>query len=294
MSVENTLPSSEKLNRFKELAHKPKDILYSKLLDAAVEMIDFQDPDGNIDKYYFSRQNRVKVIYFRHLSHADAGALILTAKHLNKVGNLPINFVLPLAASLETGDQSDKLTDFYNVIKPKLQRHRIEPIHVAREKDREKYGIARSTAENLRLFREIRNGAALMYFPEGTVEGGRRDPKTGLINGLSQVKDEFLPQMLSRISKNTEIAFLPVSVSGTNRIYDPSTEDVTSEAGLTVPKQWLFRQFPKLAMATVGAPFTSYDMAQSGVNPNNPMEFNNFLMQRQAEMVPIQERGFYR
>jgi hypothetical protein len=294
MSIEQALSDSGKVGTFKEIASKPKDILYSKLLDAAVEMIDFQDPNGYIDKYYFKRQNRVKVVYFRHLSHADAGALILTAKRLNKVGNFPINFVLPLAASLETGDQSDKLTDFYNVIKPKLQKHRIEPIHVAREKDREEYRLARSTAENLRLFREVKRGAALMYFPEGTVEGGRRNPNTGEINGLSQVKDEFMPQMLSRIGADQEIAFLPISVSGTNRIYDPTTANVTSEAGRIVPMQWLFRQFPKLATATVGEPFTSQDMLRSGVNLNNPQEFNNYLMYRQAEMVPSEERGFYK
>lgn len=276
------------------LSRKKTDILYSQFLDAVVRMTDFQDPEGNIDKFYFLRQNRAKVVYFRHVSHADFGPLLILAKKLNKTGNLPVKGSLIVAKSLPTGDQSEMLSDFNRVAEPKLIAAGINPIYVTRKKDRDEYKLKVNSTELKNVMRAVQKGNNVIYSPEGTVEGGRLNPATGKPNGLNKVDDEIMATVLSREAETREIAFLPIVIQGTNDIYNPTTEKVAEGVKLEFVKQLVHHHPRKIATATVAEPFTSTDMIRLGVDLSNPEQFNTFLMNRFAERLPVEERGYYR
>lgn len=274
--------------------HRVKDWVYGQFLDAVERWTDLQDQNEYIDEFYFLRQNKIPVVIFNHLSHADFGPILKVAGNLNKIGNPKVNASLILAKSLATGDQSGMLGDFYRAAEPKLIKSRVSPIYVTREKDREKYKLPMDSTELRKVIGVVRRGDVLIYCPEGTVEGGRTNPETGELNGLVRVADQTLPTILGKEALKKELAFLPVAIQGTNEIYNPTTEKVTTDIKRDFALQLLHHHPSKIATATVGKPFTSVDMINDGVDIGNPEEFNTYLMSNIAQNLPEELRGYYR
>ncbi len=285
----------------REFLHFPKEALYRKLARDGADMIDVQDPFESIDEYYFLRQNRTPIVYANHESHMDGGALVKVSQLLNKPGNIPMEFKLPLAASLRTGDQSSKHTEFYNAMKPWMIENHIHPVEVAREADREKYNIKAATDQSRELLSIPSSRDGIMIFPQGSVQAGRINPETGKRFGMIEVKNDLIPRIVRRsvAQHSKDVAFLPVAIHGTYRLFDPgvpndsSTAHITREAKQSLMKKHMgFR--PKLATAIIGEPFTTEELEQNGIDLRDKEAINTFLMNRIAEMLPEDARGYYR
>lgn len=271
----------------------PRSFILKEFAMSGTEMIDIEDPEGNVDKFYFLKQGKYPIIIFNHLSLADVGAAVKISSLLNRVGNPHLDFNMPVSISLE-GKQGLFVKTFYDAVKPWLRKQRIEVYEVARYKDRKDYGYDPTEEVNQDLHNTVYTDRGLMIFMEGEQTGGRINQQTGFENGMIEVKNYQVPeQMLSSIQFGREVAFLPIGIHGTNRLLNPDNRQLTREA-LECMVYQKFGADPKLATATVGPPFTSDDICKEGITPDDFEGVNTYLMKQIARLIPEDLRGFYR
>lgn len=284
-----------------------KETAYRQIAKGGAEMIDFQDPNDYIGEFYFLRQNRFALAYANHESHVDEGVLIEAVDRMNGIGNPHLEFNFPLATSLSSGHQSGLLTNYYLALKPLMEKHRIHPIEVAREVDKEQYSMEGTVKEYFELMRSPQRGKGVVAFPQARVMSGRVDLATGERKGMIKVENDMLPELIRKSLRRAKkgVAFLPIGIHGTFRIYDPgiynpsTDQTVPGTAGITTEawKVLALQRFGirrKLATAVVGKPFTSEELFAQGVSIEDSEAINTFLMQRSAELIPKDARGYYR
>lgn len=178
-------------------------------------------------------------IVANHTSHPDALPAAKVGTRLAETINpvLPENeritgFLMPFALSMETGTQGQLLATLYNDIKPSLEKLGTTPVYTATENDIEKKRVSgtNSVSYSRQLLQGVKNGKSIIIFPEGKVEGGRRNEK-GNIKGMQEFRRDSLQQTL-RIStaEKEKVAVVPVGISGGYNVYDPQKNRLTIDA----------------------------------------------------------------
>lgn len=267
-----------------------------KMAEISIGMIDYQDPNGFIDEFYFLNQNAVGIAISNHRSHADFGVVVETARRMNKPGNFHKELMLPLARSISAGKQSRNIRNFYEAQTNWLKTQHVKAVEVVRDADVDKYGMAKSLDATRALVGNAKPNHAYYIFPEAHVTGGRTNPETGLTNGMIKPDNNLLQAVTKTAIKNgTRVIYLPIGIEGTENIFDNTegARELPFNALANLPATAL-GVGRKLARAVVGVPFSSDEMFASGVSLENSDQINSFALDRVARLVSAQARGSYR
>lgn len=172
-----------------------------------------------------------------HTSHADAyptalaGYKIINIINSIRKENKIKGLFQPYALSLDIGTQGHLLDVIFDDTQPLLRRLGITPIYTATANDiKEKRVNGSNAVEYTRtMIQGIKNGYGIAIFPEGKVEGGRRDGN-GNIKGMQKFEDAAM-QVHLRISatNNKRVAVFPVGISGGYNVYEPHGKSVPLE-----------------------------------------------------------------
>ncbi len=147
--------------------------------------------------------------------------------------------LLLIAKTLE-GGQGEEITSGFSMTKPILDKNNVQTLPIIRKKD-EKYFSKEEIEESRRQSRIetgkiVEAGRIPIILPEGVVESGRQKPggAPGEINGMMPLEPRAMANLLTRIRRQgKEPLIFFVGTTGENRIYDPITEKITSEAYMT-------------------------------------------------------------
>lgn len=265
------------------------------LAEVGYEMIDFQDPNMNLDKFALESRGRVGVIVANHRSHADGGVVVEAVRRVNRRDNPANTFLLPIAASIGTGDQTDTIQTFFNAQEAWFKARYIDPIHIVRPKDINNYDMKINRADLRKFASGIRPNGKFFIFPEAHVQGGRINPLTGQRTETIEVDNASLQTVMERsVKKDLEVVFINIGIEGTEKIFD------NTEGAQEIPLGVWLNLLPTIAgmglsMATVkvGQSYTSTDILNSGVSLTESDAINSFVMQRFKGLISDRAMGFY-
>lgn len=236
----------------------------------------------------------------RHHSHPDGfiiGRLTLDLKAMvNEV--LPpekqtAGFFMPLAQSLEEGQQDRPVMQVYQEIKPALRKFGLVPAPIVRTKDVEKYKMQTDEDEELRMRELINEGYnGVMLFPEGTTEGGRTD-SSGKVIGMVPFERNAIKRTYLFLKRNTgsEVIFIPAATFGGREMLNPDSKQVSP----VILARALTSPYPHLASIRVGMPIRS-DQGEAAelLKGRDRDALNNFFGGKVAELLPNEhEQGVY-
>lgn len=226
------------------------------------------------------------IMYANHQSYVDAKIFRDIAKKVAQ--HVPSEdlkgFYLPIAASLETGDQGTFAKSMHDLFKSFDNYGNVVTVPVVREVDKAEHGIQEEVyrKELVKVLNAPKDGFGLAIFPEGGRNGGRIG-KDGKINGLQKVEESGLLLHFMKKHKARGVVLLPVGISGTNLIVPPDNDGIPEEILDIVTGK---TEASVVANATIGEPFV--------VNADNvgnyPMDG---LMKKVANLLPTESRGVY-
>lgn len=180
------------------------------------------------------------ILISNHTGHADVAGTAVVSKQLTELANRvrpPENqfrgFMLTIAASLESAHQNLFLQQCTRQARKLLSKYSLSLEAYIRKKDIEKYqmhsrnnaGYAERTNEIIRKEKE-READGLVYYIEGTVEGGRRikeGENAGQIKGTQRIDWEQCDMLINRAQSrdNRNVVIITISSDGASEILDP-------------------------------------------------------------------------
>lgn len=274
------------------VSEPPKRVVRSimpSVIEAATNACDFDNLDFKLSMLpSVLKPHDLIIVAAGHKSHADLAVVLKFASSIRRAANWIGNFHLPLAASVEGGQQGPVIQWlFVEGGKPAMLENKVYPLNVTTDNDISKRGLKPKRRETLEKLSEIihEENSAIFVFPEATLDGGRFDQKKNGIYGLRRVTKPVIGTMV-RMAKEAGrgIVTLAVGISGTNHILSPESKLPTPEfVGAFVEQQQGKYRF--LARVKVGRPVRlEYER---GIN------FDELMMRRIAKLLPPDERGDY-
>ncbi len=238
----------------------------------------------------------VPVIYSNHQSHTDGVILSILIEEIRKhlAPDRLNGFLCPVAASMASGDQNDRVQGGTFIFQPIFNRIGFIHVPIIREDDRRKYGMEGSNREAIeRLIYAPRDNYGLVVFPEGTVQGGRAG-KDGRINGMQQVEGGGI--LLRCISfwrdQGKKSVLLPVGIVNSYQIFNPDRYDLPKALMEMIGGE---SKVSQLVNVVVGEPITSDEINQNLGKMLDPkkQEHIDYLMKKIALLLPVEARGYY-
>lgn len=267
--------------------------------------VDYPEGFGKVFKQAMSERNekgQQKYSIFvvsRHHSHPDGFIIARLALDLKAMANdvLPADeqmkgLFMPLAQSLEDGQQDKPIMQIYKEIKPTMKRFGLVPAPIVREKDIATYEMKKDDDEEARMRQLIEqryNGIVL--FPEGTTKSGKTD-KQGNLYGmvdfeLNSIKKSYL--FLKR-NMGAESLFIPTATFGGRELLNPDNKWVSPSLLLTT----LISPYPAIASIKVGMPIRSDEgELENLLRGKDRLALNKFFGKIIAQMLPPNEQGVY-
>jgi 1-acyl-sn-glycerol-3-phosphate acyltransferase len=259
----------------------------------------YEYPSEYTQKIQEAAQKGPIIVTINHTSHTDfAVAAVITADITHKANKVLSTdkkiegFVMPLALSLAIGKQGKLLSMLYNELLPLLADFGVEPILTPTENDliqgritKVEYEKARRKFAKEMLTAVGHKKKSILIAPEGRVEGGRIDEKTGKIKGLQEFRKGSIHQTLrTATSQYDNATIIPIGISGGYKVYDPQGKRLTSEA----LRVGLGLSFQSLMSVKIGEPIVfSKNEIQS-----LDSDFLDLQMGRGiAKLLPHEERG---
>ena len=238
-------------------------------------------------------------IVSRHHSHPDGFIIARLTLDLKAKANsvLPkdeqtAGFFMPLAQSLEDGQQDKPIMKVYHEIKPTMESFGLVPAPIVRAKDKSEYTMEQDSDEEARiraLVAKRYNG--VMLFPEGTTTSGKTN-EYGQVNGkvnfeLNAIKKLYL---FLRRNVDTESLFIPAATFGGREILNPDNKWVSPVRLLTA----LVSPYPAIASIKVGMPIRSDEgQVQELLRGRDRKALNDYFGHIIAGLLPQPERGVY-
>lgn len=281
------------------------------LLRAAVEKgitstkIDYPNGFGKVFKQAMSERNakgkQKYSIYVvsRHHSHPDGFIIARLALDLKAMANdvLPQNeamngFFMPLAQSLEDGQQDRPIMQIYKEIKPTMKSFGLVPAPIVRAKDKSEYTMEQDADEEARmrdLVANKYNGAVL--FAEGTTKSGKTN-EHGQINGMVEFELNAIKKLYLFLKRNagTESLFIPTATFGGRELLNPDNKWVSPSRLLTT----LISPYPAITSIKVGMPMRSDEGEIANlIKGKDRKSLNEYFGHIIAQLIPPAERGVY-
>ncbi len=244
------------------------------------------------------------IVYANHTSHYDGRPLAKTTKQIIDLINQVLpeerrfkGFVLPVATSIDSGDQSSALQKyFHDNVGVKLAQDMLFTTDYTREKDQKTYGLPSNMLSFARTMKQyIRSRHGIAVFPEATVEGGRSKKGWIGVNGMQEFEEKTIKTMAKLIiGEGLTPVFIPIGIYGSNRIFSPNT--------LQPPNSTIIRALlpglPRgLVKTQVGIPIGWDDMI-TWLKVNNQEidehSINNALASKLATLLPGSAKGVFR
>jgi hypothetical protein len=172
----------------------------------------------------------IPIVDINHQGHGDGLGGLSVAKNLiemskDEQGEPRIKgFVMLIAGTILTGDQGSTLQDMVGRIKSfTKEKYGVELEDYIREKDRIARGMSKAEMVHhnvdvvRRLRSKVREGYGIMFFPEGTIEGGRKD-ESGTVKGMQPFQAEILDSTVALVKRIGNPFHIPVGVDGTHNL----------------------------------------------------------------------------
>lgn len=236
------------------------------------------------------------VMIANHQHWFDLIAIGRVVSHLRTLMNKSLpskvfrGFRLAVAASITSGHQGEDLQYLYEAAENKARSYGIEPVEVAREKDRSLFGFRRLRKAVRVLLHSKPDGYGIASFPEGSVDGGRSripngDPED-IIGMIQPQPDDIALGLINASRKNGDrFVIIPVGLHGSYRTMDLHIRSIRS-IRTKVIRSWLLNA--PLVSEVVGMPITTDEVHASSE------DVPTFVMQQIATLVPPQAQGIYK
>ena len=259
-------------------------------------------PDAFIDNYKDAiNEGYVPILVTNHTSHADAAVSTKLINLLIIEGNKVLAdeekmslFSVPLAASLEMGQQGPLLRQIYLGAKPIIERYGFLPNLIVRPKDNRTpeeggYNMKSNNSQYRKRYKQrlhgTRNGTLL--YPEGTTEGGKIGAN-GLPKGMIPFEDISIPFHLLMSEKYTgrKPIVITAGITGSHNVIDANTK---SAAWTRLLSSYLD---PNQFILKVGEIIKTDAPEFQALGDNGKL--NEFIGKKVASLLPPEMRGVYK
>lgn len=262
---------------FDKLIKEPDDVVAR-----IASLFEIRDPNNSLEALRAAIQvGKMPILVSNHQSHAD----VIPASTITS--QLETAFNLPVAASIEGGQQGDFVRDINVLIAPVLARHNLFTLPIVTRRDEEIREMEK--APNADVFRRLSNsgtnGGGFAMFPEASVKGGRTIG-SGKINGLirhpNPEQRDFSRWLRNFVRKGKDPVILPIGIDGSYKIFSPDTNSFSHEV-----MEMILGLADSRAIATVTLgdliPFKDVGVPQA----------DSFFMEKIATLLPPIARGAY-
>ena len=272
--------------------------------------------DGFRDKFVevIEDSDVLPVAVITHQSHSDCISAAKLSKDLTTLANQHRypeeefrGYMLSVAASMQSGHQNIVVQQYFETTKSIASKYNLRLQTYVRQKDENQYGISRS--KNIQFSRELariinkqedRQADGLIFFPEGTMEGGRKvieGTKKGQINGMQELDWESIHKLIKGIEeRGRKVVIIPVGTHGEFRISNPSNKNYPTARVLKQLYNPLNIPRESILSVNVGMPMTYSEikeiLAKQGIEPN-PQNIGEYVGRTIAKLLPLEARGVY-
>lgn len=264
-------------------------------------------PEGFSEEFYQAISERNEkgkrkyaiFIVSRHQSHPDGFIIARLTLDLKAKANKVLppedhtkGFIMPLAQSLEEGQQDRSIMRVYHEIKPTIKTFGLVPAPIVREKDRQVYGMEKDTESDSRMRALLAEGYnGVMLFPEGTTTGGKTNER-GEVIGMVPFETNSIKRTYLFLKRNldSESLIIPAATFGGREILNPDNKWVSPVRLLTA----FASPYPTIARIKVGMPIRS-DVGEVAelLRGKDRDGLNDYLGHKVSELLPEAERGVY-
>lgn len=230
------------------------------------------------------------ILISNHQSHADGIPHAFISRKIIVQSDRQLNgFYLPIAASIETGHQGHDLQKLIIDQKPLLANFGLHMIPVTREKDIVEYSIPTNIESIKKIIKSPQDRFGFVFLPEGNVQGGRINPETGQIYGISRPKNLGALDLVIRgcHKDGKDFFFLPVGINGSYKIVSPDHNKNGNQIDeFKTEKIMNFIKVENKADIIIGSPIMSQEYVKF-------IDKIDGLMLNVAKLLPVEAQGFY-
>lgn len=245
-----------------------------------------------------------------HEEHADGIVLARVANDLSlriqkirdgRKESFP-GFLLTIAASIDTPDQSPFMMYSHRFLKPRFKKYHMETTEYVRKVDRIRYPDTLGKISNRRYVQTLNNsiedGHGLIYLPEATVESGRmKEGATSIedIKGMQPFESDFIALQKATEKKGKRIVVIPAGTHGSFRLQN-SEEHSPRPRWKPVLLLIIDPRRRSLVEVKLGKPMrweSLIDEIQERGEEINPDSVNSALGRKVALLVPLHARGVF-
>lgn len=255
--------------------------------------------------------NIIPILISNHEGHADIISTAIISRKLTDIVNTTRNdedrfrgFMLTIAASLETGHQNLFLQESIRQAKMKLPEYFLSTQSFRRKADRERYGITSDNSHYMRKLTAIvnrgeeREADGLAFYPQGSVESGRRI-KNGKdenhIKGMQEFNCDELYKLIRVIESRYQrkVLIIPIGSHGAGNVVNPDHRRPTLKTAVE-----LVKQDPKSLMSVrIGLPIEWDNLVRQTEEQKGreatPEDIGDSLGKIIASLLPSDARGVY-
>lgn len=253
-----------------------------------------------------------------HFSHVDGLVLAEASQPLLELVReagltsfLP-RFMIPVAASMESGDQGVFLKNIYPHMKAYAAERGLIHIPIVREKDEKEYRMKATRAQIIDYQNALRENSGVILLPEASVDAGRHVNWwfNDYIKGVTELQDDSILRLCmdsERYSQRKPFFFF-IIYRGTHHLYSPDSKLPTPE-GLIGLSDWTSH-----LLETIGYVPPLVEVSYEGIVGREELALGNYsdlkrvkgedrkalvtringcLMRRGVALLDPKYRGFY-
>lgn len=241
------------------------------------------------------------ILLSNHQTHADGIPHAMVADGLTYMAQLADpyrqfpGFFLPIATSVETGDQGTFLQNTLQQLMVPFEKRNLHLMLYTRNKDSKVYGTpANKISFMKKLMGYFKHGYGLTLLPEASVQGGRTNKETGEIYGMQPFTGANIELILTLLTREEkQPVFIPMGIHGTYRWQSPEKRRAAIKPALIL--FFTSQEMPPIQVR-VGMPLTLDDLLSRVQNDDSTQSRSlvDILGYEVAQLVPPEARGVYR